>query len=56
MAARPELKAQLLTLLELAESGIERVDEVDERTVKSFFRAAIDISQGALPTLVFILL
>ena len=35
LAARPELKAQLLTLLELAESGIERADEVEERTVES---------------------
>ena len=30
----PELKMQLLTLLELAESGIERADEVEERTVQ----------------------
>ncbi len=33
--AHPELKAQMLTLLELAESGIERADEVEERTVES---------------------
>jgi flagellar biosynthesis/type III secretory pathway protein FliH len=33
--AHPELKAQLLALLELAESGIERADEVEERTVES---------------------
>lgn len=33
--AHPELKAQLLTLLELAESDIERADEVEERTVES---------------------
>ncbi len=32
--AHPELKAQLLTLLELAESDIERADEVEERTVE----------------------
>ncbi len=35
LAAHPELKSQLLTLLELAESGIERADEVEERTVES---------------------
>ena len=56
LAARPELKAQLLTLLELAESGIERADEVEERTVEGVFRATIDITQGAQPTLFFILL
>jgi len=33
--AHPKLKAQLLTLLELAESDIERADEVEERTVES---------------------
>ncbi len=33
--AHPKLKVQLLTLLELAESGIERADEVEERTVES---------------------
>ena len=32
--AHPELKEQILTLLELAESGIERADEVEERTVE----------------------
>ena len=32
--AHPELKKQILTLLELAESGIERADEVEERTVE----------------------
>ncbi len=32
--AHPELKAQLLALLELAESDIERADEVEERTVE----------------------
>ena len=30
----PELKMQMLTLLELAESDIERADEVEERTVE----------------------
>ncbi len=30
----PELKAKMLRLLELAESGIERADEVEERTVE----------------------
>jgi flagellar biosynthesis/type III secretory pathway protein FliH len=33
--AHPKLKAQLLSLLELAESDIERADEVEERTVES---------------------
>lgn len=33
--AHPELKTQMLTLLELAESGIERADELEERTVES---------------------
>ncbi len=32
--AHPELKAQLLALLELAESDIERADEVEERTLE----------------------
>ena len=32
--AHPELKKQILTLLELAESGIEKADEVEERTVE----------------------
>ncbi len=32
--AHPELKAQLLNLLELAESDITRADEVEERTVE----------------------
>ena len=32
--AHPQLKTQMLTLLELAESGIERADEVEERTVE----------------------
>ncbi len=31
----PELKAQLLTMLKLAESDIERADEVEELTVES---------------------
>jgi flagellar biosynthesis/type III secretory pathway protein FliH len=35
LTTHPELKAQLLTLLELAESDIERADEVEERTVES---------------------
>ena len=30
----PELKMQMLTLLALAESDIERADEVEERTVE----------------------
>jgi len=33
--AHPKLKAQLLVLLALAESGIESADEVEERTVES---------------------
>ena len=33
--AHPKLKAQLLALIELAESGIESADEVEERTVES---------------------
>ncbi len=32
--AHPELKAQLLALLELAESDIVRADEVEERTLE----------------------
>jgi len=32
--AHPELKAHLLALLELAESDIQRADEVEERTVE----------------------
>ena len=32
--AHPELKKQILTLLELAESDIERADEVEQRTVE----------------------
>ncbi len=32
--AHPELKAQLLALLKLAESDITRADEVEERTVE----------------------
>jgi hypothetical protein len=42
--AHPELKAQLLALLELAESDIARADEVEERTVepiRSFGRQVI---------------
>ena len=31
--AYPELKKQILTLLELSESGIERADKLEERTV-----------------------
>ncbi len=33
--AHPELKTQMLLLLELAESGIERADEVEKRTVEN---------------------
>ncbi len=33
--AHPELRVQLLALLELAESDIKRADEVEERTVES---------------------
>ena len=33
--AHPELKAQILTLLDIAESDIEKADEVELRTVES---------------------
>ncbi len=33
--AHPELKAQMLRLLELAESDIDLADEVEERTVEN---------------------
>ncbi len=34
LAAHPQLKAQVLGLLEIAESDIERADEVEERTIE----------------------
>ena len=34
LAAHPELKQQLLTLLELAESNIDSADRVEELTVE----------------------
>ena len=32
--AHPELKEQMITLLEIAESGIAKADEVEDRTIE----------------------
>lgn len=32
--AHPELKEQMIALLEIAESGIEKADEVEDRTIE----------------------